>query len=202
MARHRCIRPVLGVGAVVAALAASGAGWAQYKIVGPDGRVTYTDTLRPADAARATPLKISGMASTDSERAGAVAHLPSELREPVSRFPVVLYSQRGCQPCDTARTLLQTRGIPFSEKLITSDADFRQLAKLTGGDRSLPMLTIGQQLLRGLNSITWNSNLDAAGYPKTSRLPANYRQPPAVALAASAPASAELPVAPASKAKP
>ena len=193
MACHRCIRPVLGVGAVVAAFAVSGAGWAQYKIVGPDGRVTYTDTLRPADADRAKPLKTSSMASTDSERAGAVAHLPSVLREPVSRFPVVLYSQRGCQPCDTARTLLQTRGIPFNEKSVTSDADFRQLAKLTGGERSLPVLTIGQQLLRGLNSITWHSNLDAAGYPKTSQLPANYRYSPAVALAASSPASAELP---------
>ena len=61
----------------------------------------------------------------------------------------------------------------------------------------MPTLIIGSQVLRGLSSEAWISYLDAAGYPRESRLPASYqyrpatpiveRREPAVARGAAAP---------------
>ncbi len=154
----------------------AGPALAQYKIVDTNGRVTYTDMLRPADAASAQPMR--GFA-TNAGNAGTLEqqmiNWPSELRDAAKRFPVVLYSQPGCSPCDAGRSLLVGRGVPFTEKLVQSIADFNALAGLMGGERSLPSLSIGQQLLKGLSAADWQTYLDAAGYPRESKLPTGYR---------------------------
>jgi hypothetical protein len=43
-------------------------------------------------------------------------------------------------------------------------------------------LMIGTQALRGFADADWHSYLDAAGYPRESRLPRNYQQPAATPL--------------------
>jgi glutaredoxin len=145
---------------------------AQYKVVGPNGNVTYTDRP-PSDAnSKVTPLRAQG--GSESE----VARLPLALREPVTRYPVTLYTSNDlCAPCDSARQLLRQRGIPFSDKLAQSNEDKRQLQALIGA-LEIPALTIGSQVLRGFAPDSWHSYLDAAGYPRNSVLPSSY-QPPA-----------------------
>jgi glutaredoxin len=81
-----------------------------------------------------------------------------------------------CTPCATARDLLRQRGIPFNEKQVQSAEDSEALERLSGG-RDAPTLTIGTQTLHGLATEVWHSYLDAAGYPRESRLPANYKYP-------------------------
>ena len=144
---------------------------AQYKEVGPDGKITYTDRVPPPSDGKATPLGGRGAAGP-SEVA-----LPTELRQAVSRYPVNLFvTERACVPCDSARQLLRQRGVPYSEKVVATPEDSDALERLTGG-RDAPTLTLGAQTLRGFTSELWNSYLDAAGYPRESRLPANYRYP-------------------------
>lgn len=169
-----------------------------YKVIGADGRVTYTD--RPAlDSGRVTPVT----ASTGAPVATASAPLPLELRQAVARYPVTVYlADADCQPCVAARQLLQQRGVPYSERQVSTAEDGQALERLSGG-RDLPTLAIGAQLLRGLAPEVWTSYLDAAGYPRESRLPAGYQYPPATPLVArsraspaSAPSSSELADAP------
>ena len=182
--------------AAVAGLALPAA--AQYKVVGPDGRVTYTDRP-PADAAaRVTPL-----GRDTAITAAPQDPLPPELRQVATRFPVTLYVAADCVPCDAGRQLLQQRGVPFSEKLVVSDEDAAALERLTGG-RTVPSLTIGAQVLRGLAQAEWASYLDLAGYPRESRLPKGWQAPPAAPLVArSAPRPAAVPAsAPARPAPP
>ncbi|HEY2929880.1 glutaredoxin family protein [Piscinibacter sp.] len=148
---------------------------ALYKVVGPDGRVTYTD--RPPAAAagnRVSSLGAGGNAVSE-------AQLPLELRQPAARYPVTLYTMSNCNPCDTARQLLRQRGIPFAEKQVTTREDADALQRLSG-DTQAPTLSIGSQVLRGLSPEAWNSYLDSAGYPRESRLPAGYQYPPAAPL--------------------
>jgi glutaredoxin len=146
-------------------------GHAQFKVIGPDGKVTYTDRPPPPSEGKATTLGARGTAP------GAIVSWPEELRQPVARYPVTLYvTASACAPCDNARQLLRGRGIPFTEKQVVTPEDGEALEKLTGG-RDAPTLTLGAQTLRGLSSELWNSYLDAAGYPRESRLPANYRNP-------------------------
>ena len=48
------------------------------------------------------------------------------------------------------------------------------LMRLTGGG-DLPAITIGAQVVRGWSAEGWASYLDAAGYPRESKLPASYQ---------------------------
>ena len=181
------------------ALLAAGPALAQYKVVGPDGKVTYTDRAPTSSEGKAVPLASKGGAGA----AAPQTPLPVELRQPATRYPVTLYTITGaCELCTTARQFLRQRGIPYAEKQVLSPEDSEALEKLSGG-RDIPTLSIGSQTLRGLSSDVWTSYLDAAGYPRESRLPANYqyaaptpiteRAPTRTARAADAPASAAPP---------
>ena len=141
-----------------------------YRIVGPDGRVTFSDKP-PAASDKATPLGADGRTE-----ALASSELPYELRQLARRYPVTLYSGENCAPCDSGRQLLNARGIPFSERIVSTPQDADALQKFSG-DTSIPILTIGGQRLKGFMQADWIQYLDAAGYPKTSQLPPSYRNP-------------------------
>lgn len=166
----------LGLCASLVAVFAALPAHAQYKVVGPDGKVTYTDRApAPADG-KVTPLGARGVPAV------AEVALPQELRQATSRYPATLYVTNGtCEPCDSARQLLRQRGVPFSEKQVVTAEDSEALERLTGG-RDAPTLTLGAQTMRGLSAELWNSYLDAAGYPRESRLPPNYQYPAATPL--------------------
>lgn len=153
--------------------------WALYKVVGPDGRVVYTD--RPPTDRSAKPLDVKNGGE-------ATAGLPYELQQVSGRYPVTLYVSNGCGPCDRGRDLLRTRGIPFREVSVNSTDDVRAYSRQEGTDQ-LPSLRIGAQQLKGYLASEWNSYLDAAGYPTTSKLPATYTWPKAVPMAGNVPAS-------------
>jgi glutaredoxin len=175
--RHR--RPIAAACGLLALLAA-GAAPAQYKAVGPDGRITYTDrpTETTAQAVSVQPLRSAQQAAADAAPrpavAAATAALPYELRQVAERFPVTLYTRPGCAVCDSGRSALRERGIPYAERTVGSDLDVQALQRIEGV-LEVPLLRIGAQQLRGYAPAEWGSYLDAAGYPKTSRLPAGWR---------------------------
>jgi glutaredoxin len=148
---------------------------AQYKVVAADGSVTYTDRPRAEANARITALGRSGAAQP------AEAALPAELRQVAQRYPVMLFTGTDCAPCDNGRRLLQQRGIPFSERRVSSEEDAMALERAVGG-RTVPALTIGAQPLRGYSETDWTAYLDAAGYPRVSKLPSGWQAAPAQAL--------------------
>lgn len=146
-----------------------------YRIVGPDGKVTFSDQPPPA----ATGAKVS--AGTPGGGGSAPTGLPFELRQIASKYPVTLYSGENCGPCGTARSMLANRGIPFSERTVITNEDFKALQRLSG-ETSLPFATIGSQQLKGFSDVEWTQFLNAAGYPATSTLPPSYRPPAATPL--------------------
>ncbi len=185
--------------------------WAQYKVVQPDGRVVYTDRP-PADGSS----KVTNVSPSKTAPAGArppaagaaataqLAGLPAELRAAVQRYPVTLYTTPECPPCDNGRRLLQQRGIPYTERRVVSEDDALALERLLGA-RTLPSLAIGAQPLRGFAEADWANFLDAAGYPRESRLPKGWKAADATplverVLAPAAAAAAPLPAQPAPRA--
>ena len=162
---------------------------AQYKVVGSDGRVTYTDRVPSAAEGQ-----VSALGARSAAPPPAVV-LPFELHQVARRYPVTLYATTGtCEPCDAGRALLRQRGIPYAEKQVLSAEDSEALERLSGG-RDAPTLTIGTQVVRGLSADLWNSYLDAAGYPRESRLPANYQAPAATPVVERREAAATVPAA-------
>ena len=182
---HLPSRTPLALAAAVCALVCSTLAQAQpvYRTVGPDGKVTFSDR---APSEKATPPVAATAAGGD---------LPYALRQTVSRFPVTLYTSADCAPCDSARSLLKSRGVPFTERTVNTNQDIDVLKSLSG-NASLPFGTIGGQHLNGFLDTEWTQYLDAAGYPKKSQLPSNYRQPAATPLVAIKPLQA-APTAPA-----
>jgi glutaredoxin len=142
--------------------------WAQYKVVAPDGSVTYTDRPPYEGNLRITPIGRNAPAAAVAE-----VGLPIELRQATARYPVTLYTTADCLPCDNGRKLLQQRGVPYVERTIGSEEDAQALERLVGA-RTVPALTVGAQPLRGYSDTDWAAYLDAAGYPKASKLPRNW----------------------------
>ena len=145
-----------------------------YKSVGPDGRVTYSDTptarAQPVDTRKAPAAAVSGTA------------LPYELALVAKAHPVTLYTSDKCPPCFSARNLLAKRGVPYVEKTVSSNEDIAALAAV-GGEARLPLLTVGAAKEQGFEEGVWHRALSAAGYPQTSQLPASWRNPPPQAAA-------------------
>lgn len=187
MTASRIVHTWANGGLLAAVLLAVSPAWALYKVVGPDGQVTYTD--RPPANVKAQTIK------SGNGNARATDGLPYELQKVVSRFPVVLYSSNACSPCDSARLFLIRRGIPFAEKTVNSNEDYRELKNTLGADQ-LPALKIGGQQLRGYSESEWSEYLTAAGYPEQSALPSSYRLPEPAPLTTPAPARGEVAPAP------
>mgnify|MGYP003603615900 CR=1 FL=1 len=162
--------------ATLVALATAAQAQQVYRIVGPDGKVTFSDRA-PSGGAEAA------QAGSGQRGGNANDALPYQLRQVAARFPVTLYTGNDCQPCNSARNLLIGRGVPFSERTITTSEDVEAFKRLSGGT-SLPFGTIGAQQLQGFSDAEWTQYLDLAGYPKQSQLPANYRRPAATPLVA------------------
>ena len=160
-----------------------------YRIVGPDGRLTFSDRPPPALVLNSSISETNAIGGTVNP---APVGLPFVLRQVALKYPVVLYTGDNCAPCGAGRSLLTGRGIPFSEKTVTTAADSEALRRLSG-EMSLPLLTIGNQQLKGFSDVEWTQFLNAADYPKSSILLSGYRVPASVPLVAKTPLLASSP---------
>jgi glutaredoxin len=135
----------------------------QYRWVDDNGRVEYTDTPPPADA------KSIQKKNLNAGPAGAPVQ-PYALQVALQRAPIKLYSTPDCGPsCADARKLLNQRGIPFTEISITDSTQLEEFKKVSGGT-TVPVMLVGASVQRGFQAESYNSILDAAGYPAAGSL--------------------------------
>lgn len=174
-----------------ALLLATSPAMALYKVVGADGKVTYTD--RPPTDRPSQTLKANGVSSSSES-------LPFELRQVAERFPVTLYTTTDCDACDQGRNLLKNRGVPFTEKSVITSSD-SQAFQRQEGTTTVPVVRIGKQPVVGFSNEEWTSYLDAAGYPKQSALPRTYQYGAATPLTTPPPSRAEVAASKAAEAK-
>jgi glutaredoxin len=167
--------PVLLSTLAASLLFAAPAAHALFKVVGPDGRVTYTD--RPPSPSEGRVVNVDKETGQSSDPA-----LPFALRQVATRFPVTLYTASTCgDACALGRNLLSKRGVPFTERVAATDEEREAWPRLVGGSEA-PVLKVGGQTLRGFTPVAWDETLDTAGYPRQSVLPANYQTPAPIPL--------------------
>ena len=154
------------MGLVAGLLLVTATASAQYKSIGADGRVTYSD-VPPPPTAKVLEQKQLG-------NAAAQPALPFEVQQAVAKYPVTIYTGDKCTPCDDARGYLRSRGVPFAEKTVTSDDDIA-LFKQQSPDGTAPVVLVGARKSVGYSQATLASLLDNAGYPATSTLPRDYQ---------------------------
>ena len=175
-------------------LFAAPAAHALFKVIGPDGKVTYTDRPPSPSEGRVMPV------NRETGRASDPA-LPFALRQVATRFPVTLYTASTCgDACALGRNLLNQRGVPFTERTADTEEEREAWPRLVGGSEA-PVLKVGEQTLRGFAPGAWGETLDTAGYPKQSQLPPSYQPIAPVPLmerkAAAPKAAPQTPAAPA-----
>ena len=111
--------------------------------------------------------------------------LPYQVRRAASNFPVMLFTSKSCPPCNTARTFLNKRGIPFAERTVESNEDGEEFKRVTNAE-GVPVMLLGTKPVVAFDPDDWNNALDATGYPGTSMLPRSFKQEPARPLTAKA----------------
>jgi glutaredoxin len=168
------MRAYLVVAAILAAAIACGSATAQaYRWVDDQGRVHYTQTPPPPGAkdVQRKNLQQSG--------ASAPADVPYATKVAAKNFPVKLYTQDQCAPCDDARAVLVKRAVPFTEIRLTTQKEVDEV-KTISGSSTVPLLVVGSLFQSGFQEQLANNLLDTAGYPSAgSRAPSAPSRPSA-----------------------
>ncbi|MEW5771375.1 MAG: glutaredoxin family protein [Pseudomonadota bacterium] len=135
-----------------------------YRWVDAGGGVHYTDQPPPPGAKQVSTLSGKG-------NLVEVAKESYEGRQAREKNPVTLYAN-ACGPiCDQAQELLKKRGIAFALRDPSKEPETAvELKKLTGA-LEVPVLVVGKAHQKGFEAASWDSMLDAAGYPKTPLIP-------------------------------
>ena len=163
-------RPILLATALTILLASPA--WALYKVVGPDGQITFTD-IPPSRPGR--EVQRLGATPEQGQPGQGTSQVPGDLLPIVRKYPVVIYTTPQCPACEDGIKLLQQRGIPYTDKSISTAADIAAYKQISQGSEKLPLLTVaGVRLPVGYDQAAWNQALTAAGYPHQSRLPKDY----------------------------
>jgi glutaredoxin len=148
------------------------AGAQMYRWTDSTGKTHYTDTPPPASA-----RDVERRNSVEGNISSGSTAEPQALQQARKTSPVKLYSTPGCEPCDAARSLLNARGVPFSEVSV-ADADSAADLKKTVGSNLLPALVVGSTVQKGFEEGLYHRTLDAAGYPKPGMLPPRSQAEP------------------------
>lgn len=135
-----------------------------YRWVDANGQVQYTDKPPPNEA-RQVEQKTLGYKAGDGP-------LPYDLQQAMKLFPVTVFASNCGEPCDKGRKLLEKRGVPYTEKDASDPVVQAELRKATNAASvEVPVLMVGRSVTRGWEEGQWNAALDAANYPRSSKLP-------------------------------
>lgn len=137
-----------------------------YRWIDKEGKVHYSGLPPAPTEATKVEQRRSSLLGTDADPSASYT-----LRQAMTDFPITVYTQADCgDPCKAGKELLKTRGIPFTEKTIATEADLGPLRQLFGDDKPVvPVMQIGKRFAKGFQSSEWTSLLDAAGYPKAGK---------------------------------
>ncbi len=81
---------------------------------------------------------------------------------------MTIYTSKDCgKPCKEGLDFLTKRGVPYTEKVVATQAEIDELVKLAGAPR-VPVMVVGVAVQKDFEQHAWNEALDTAGYPKAA----------------------------------
>ena len=160
---------LLAVGLICGAASAQAA--KLYKWVDKDGKVTYQDQPPPANAGKFEERVLRSGESSGSDVTAEIAR----------KYPVVIYTIPKCSSCDLARSYLQKRQVPFTEKNVAQNNVANQKEMQDKVDELVvPTILVGAKVMKGgyIESLL-EGELDAAGYPNPKKPASSAADTPA-----------------------
>jgi glutaredoxin len=159
-----------------------------YRWTDEKGRVHITDTPPPASA-KDVQKKAAVTGGADP------GQVPFELATAMRDFPVILYTAPSCRTlCDSARAVLNRRGVPFREVQVWEEKTNAELKQVSGGTQ-VPTLVVGRSVHQGFDQASFDALLDSARYPRAGILPARSQAVPPVPQGYVPPGEREAPKA-------
>lgn len=140
------------------ALASPLAGAQPYKWVDAQGRTHYGD--RPPAEAKARPVTaaINTYAGTPVLNASGKPAASAAQRE-----ALVIYTTPTCGYCTAAKAHMGRRGIPYTERDVTTSESYEREFRQKGG-RGVPLIVAGNRTLNGYSAESLEALLKASGY--------------------------------------
>lgn len=134
-----------------------------YRWVDDSGKVHYSDQAPPPSARNVEKKDTARRPGTE-----AAAQQSYALQQAVKNFPVTIYTSQDCgDPCKKGLDYLKKRGVPFTEKVVTTQAEIDAVTKLAG-EPKVPVLAVGIVVYKEFLEQGWSEALDTAGYPKAA----------------------------------
>ena len=130
-----------------------------------EARIRAFEKLGPAALQKPVARSnVSGGPTTPSARRPSTPGEPTayEISAARRRVPVVMYSTTWCGVCKRARKYFQEAGISFTEHDVDENAAARAEYLRLNPRRSVPTITIGDEVVIGFSPQAVNSALDAA----------------------------------------
>lgn len=120
-----------------------------------EGNTSFQEQRCPPGSQAVVTKKIR----TESQRAAAT------LKKLQQDKPVVLFRVNDCEACDQVSGYLRCQDVPFTEKNVSNDSAAQEELLHRTGELSVPVVTIGDEVVNGYSKETLTRYLDAAGYP-------------------------------------
>lgn len=139
---------LLGLGAQAAPL---------YKWIDENGRVSYHDRPPPEDSGYRVEKK-----SYSRQAPGKAAS--AAYRRLTQQNPITVYLVPNCASCTLVTTYLSKHQLPFVEKDVNADAAAKDTLFKLSGAYVVPLVTIGDRIVKGYESQQLEAELKAVGF--------------------------------------
>jgi len=128
-----------------------------YKWVDEDGNVSYHSQPPRDDSKYKVEEKDFGYQLESSRKSG-------EIKNRDRKFPITLYMTPKCATCDLVRQYLNSKKLPYSELNVQGNTAMQAELKRVSGKLEVPVVTIGNGLVRGYSLEELNKQLIEVGY--------------------------------------
>ena len=129
-----------------------------YKWVDAQGRTHYGD--RPPAEAKARPVTAAINTYSGAPVLNAAG---SAAGKAAARESLVIYTTPTCGYCTAAKAHMGKRGIPYTERDVTTSESYDREFRQKGG-RGVPLIVAGSQTLNGYSAESLDALLKGAGY--------------------------------------
>jgi glutaredoxin len=125
----------------------------------------YPRTAPPGSRPAAKPAATAKAAEKPAEKTAATEAKEAPAAKPAAGGVAVrLFTHPQCgNPCEEAKALLTSRGVGYQEVSADTVEGLAELEKVSGG-KSVPVLTVGQNITRGYADTSFHEALDSAGF--------------------------------------
>jgi len=127
-----------------------------YRVVGPDGRVTYTDQAPQGKGTSVKEVSIPSYPQPQRWQAPPSSNESEASTSPSSEL--VMYASQSCGYCKQARSYMKAKGIAYREVDVGKDkAGAAEFARL--GGKGVPLFSLGRQTLAGFSADSFDAFL-------------------------------------------